>query len=90
MIPCARLMLSIPALALAADLRAATVRKVDFNHDVQPLLSDNCFACHGPDTTKIKGGLRLDLRDAAVVDRELHAAEAHRANSAANDFDPGF
>ena len=66
MIPCARLMLSIPALALAADLRAATVRKVDFNHDVQPLLSDNCFACHGPDTTKIKGGLRLDLRDAAL------------------------
>ena len=56
-------------LGLGAEvsaLRAATVRKVDFNHDVQPLLSDNCFACHGPDTTKIKGKLRLDLREAAI------------------------
>jgi mono/diheme cytochrome c family protein len=56
-------------LGLGAEVsavRAATVRKVDFNHDVQPLLSDNCFACHGPDTTKIKGKLRLDLREAAI------------------------
>ncbi len=47
-------------------VRAVTVRKVDFNHDVQPLLSDNCFACHGPDTNKIKGKLRLDLREVAT------------------------
>ncbi|MFM8469154.1 MAG: DUF1549 domain-containing protein, partial [Limisphaerales bacterium] len=39
--------------------------KLDFNRDVRPILSDNCFACHGPDTQKIKGGLRLDLKDAA-------------------------
>ena len=53
-------------LGLGANSQAATVRKVDFNHDVQPLLSDNCFACHGPDTNKIKGKLRLDLRDIAT------------------------
>ncbi len=40
--------------------------KVDFNRDVRPLLSDNCFACHGPDTQKMKGGLRLDRREAAL------------------------
>ncbi|HAB16635.1 MAG TPA: PSD1 and planctomycete cytochrome C domain-containing protein [Verrucomicrobiota bacterium] len=40
--------------------------KVDFNRDVRPVLSDNCFACHGPDTNKIKGALRLDLRDVAI------------------------
>jgi hypothetical protein len=40
--------------------------KVDFNRDVRPVLSDNCFACHGPDTQKMKGGLRLDLRDVAI------------------------
>ncbi|HTH47146.1 MAG TPA: PSD1 and planctomycete cytochrome C domain-containing protein [Candidatus Limnocylindria bacterium] len=54
------------ALVLGADAGAVTVRKVDFNHDVQPLLSDNCFACHGPDTNKIKGKLRLDLREVAT------------------------
>ena len=39
---------------------------MDFNRDVRPLLSDNCFACHGPDTGKVKGGLRLDRRDDAL------------------------
>jgi hypothetical protein len=41
--------------------------KVDFNREVRPILSDNCFACHGPDVQKIKGGLRLDIRDAAIA-----------------------
>jgi len=41
--------------------------KVDFNREIRPILSDNCFACHGPDVQKIKGGLRLDLRDAALA-----------------------
>src|SRR6185369_1408923 len=45
---------------------ASAVPKVDFNRDVRPVLSDNCFACHGPDTKKVKAGLRLDLRDVAT------------------------
>jgi mono/diheme cytochrome c family protein len=40
--------------------------KVDFNRDVRPILSDNCFACHGPDAKKRKAGLRLDVRDASL------------------------
>lgn len=53
----------VSCLAASSLLAAA---QVDFNRDVRPLLSDNCFACHGPDTQKIKGGLRLDQRDAAL------------------------
>ena len=37
-----------------------------FNRDVRPILSKNCFACHGPDRQHREGGFRLDLRESAV------------------------
>ena len=48
---------------------AAPSKKVDFNRDVRPILSDNCLACHGPDEKKRKAKLRLDVREEAVADR---------------------
>ena len=44
----------------------ATAGKVDFNSQIQPILSENCYACHGPDEAKMEGELRLDDRALAL------------------------
>jgi len=57
-------------IILSAALVAATCAAApapDFQREVRPILSRQCFACHGPDEHSRKGGLRLDLRDAAVA-----------------------
>jgi hypothetical protein len=41
--------------------------KLDYNQHVKPILSDKCFACHGPDKAKQKAGLRLDHAEAALA-----------------------
>jgi len=56
--------LSIHTFAFAAD------RTIEFNRDVRPILSNNCFLCHGPDPKHREGGLRLDQRDSAVTKLE--------------------
>src|SRR5690606_33014157 len=38
---------------------------VSYNLHIRPILSDNCFACHGPDANKREAGLRLDLAEEA-------------------------
>jgi hypothetical protein len=59
--------LAVLGLCLVAGAGPAwAAPAIEFNRDIQPLLSDNCFACHGPDTAKVKGGLRLDRREAAL------------------------
>ncbi len=39
--------------------------EVNYNFHVKPILSDNCYTCHGPDANKRKAGLRLDLEETA-------------------------
>lgn len=50
---------------LRADGPPTTTSAIDFNRQIRPILSDNCFACHGPDESARKAKLQLDLKDAA-------------------------
>jgi hypothetical protein len=53
-------------VGLVAGPAAAADEKLRYNRDVRPILAENCFACHGPDSAARKAKLRLDVRDVAV------------------------
>ena len=72
----------LPSAVIAVALLATTVGcngrhsggtqsrgHLDFNQDVQPILSSNCFSCHGPDPEMRKANLRLDLEESAFRKR---------------------
>ena len=40
--------------------------KIEFNKSIKPILSNNCFSCHGPDAKVVKGDLQLHLREKAT------------------------
>src|SRR5262245_29854929 len=52
--------------SLAAD-KPSDQRRLEYNRDVRPILADNCFKCHGPDSASRKAELRLDQRDVAIA-----------------------
>ena len=57
-------------LTQAASLGAqpAGDRPVEFNRDIRPILSDNCYTCHGPDAARRLTRLRFDVEAAAKQD----------------------
>jgi hypothetical protein len=58
-----------PVSLLAAE--PPVPAKIEFNRDVRPILSDNCFYCHGPDKNHREADLRLDLRDEAITAKAI-------------------
>jgi hypothetical protein len=64
------------ALALAAPAAAG---KLEYNRDVRPILAENCFACHGPDSAARKADLRLDRRDDAIQSEAINPGHPEKS-----------
>src|SRR5882724_11535934 len=59
---------------VAPPFAGAAGPQIRFNRDIRPILSENCFACHGQESKQRKGKLRLDLPDEATRDLGGHSA----------------
>ncbi len=91
-------LLLVPGPTAIAEPQAAPKKEtpVDYNRDVRPILSKNCFACHGPDASHRARKLRLDVRTAVtkpldstftpIVPGDLDNSELFRRITAEDDL----
>jgi hypothetical protein len=80
---------ALVSLVLAASGAAAD--PPSYSRDVRPILAENCFACHGPDSGARKAKLRLDIRDVAVARGAIVPGKPDESKLVARVFsaDPG-
>ena len=52
-------------VCLTAVVAHGAAPAIEYNRDIQPILSDNCYPCHGPDEKERKAKLRLDTKEGA-------------------------
>src|SRR5690348_6433967 len=67
---CGKLLSSLVVVVLFLSPFAsaqAALRHIDFNKNIEPILADNCYQCHGPDPGGRKAGLRLDHPETAFA-----------------------
>ncbi len=65
-----RVLLVLSVLSVLGSAYAAPPAALDFSRDIQPILSENCFHCHGPDAAERKADLRLDVESDAKAVKE--------------------
>jgi len=78
---------SLASLLLVGFITGAVAQKVDFQKDVLPILSDNCFTCHGPDEDSRMGNLRLDTQEGllkVVTPNQIEASPLYNRVSTKN------
>ena len=68
------------AVCLYLPLPALAAQPIDFNRDIRPILSENCFYCHGQDGNKRQADLRLDHRDAAIEAKAIHPGSIEKSS----------
>ncbi|MEN1679581.1 MAG: DUF1553 domain-containing protein [Planctomycetota bacterium] len=71
---------ALASLAALPAVAAPAGDRLEYNRDIRPILAEQCFACHGPDSASREAGLRLDVREeaidmAAIVPGDADASE---------------
>ncbi|WP_372894643.1 DUF1553 domain-containing protein [Stieleria sp.] len=77
---------SIVPILLLVCIGGVSAAEIDFNRDIRPILSDNCFLCHGPSESTREADLRLDVRQSAIDSGMLVAGQPEDSEVIARVF----